>query len=154
MGKSISILEPSIVVEETTELVELIKQVNKVNHYETLRLRKDDTTIYVSITLSLILDIYGEPLAISIIVRDITKTTKAEEELLESEERYRIVTEQTGQRVYDYDSSTGKCKWAGAMEEVTGCSLKEFQELDKDFWIKNVVHANMNRMYENSQDME
>jgi PAS domain-containing protein len=58
----------------------------------------------------LVLDISGEQIAISIITRDITKTKKVEEELQESEERYRIITEQTGQMVYDYDSSTGKCK--------------------------------------------
>ena len=79
----------------------------------------------------MILDLFGESTTISIIARDITKTKKTEEELRESEERYRIVTEQTGQIVYDYDSSTGNCKWAGAIEEVTGYSLKEFQKLDK-----------------------
>ncbi len=154
IGKPLSILDPPKLAGETEELTELIKQGDQIYNYETLRLRKDGTTIYVSTTLSLVLDLFGESIAISIIARDITKTKRAEEELRESEERYRVVTEQTGQIVYDYDSSTGNCKWAGAVEEVTGYSLKEFQKLDKDFWIKNVFHADMNRMYENFQDME
>ncbi|HEY3362629.1 MAG TPA: MEDS domain-containing protein, partial [Methanosarcina sp.] len=106
LGKPISILEPSILVEETEELAELIKQGDKIHSYETLRLRKDSTIINVSLTLSPVFDATGKLTAISIIARDITKSKKAEEELRKSEERYRIVTERTGQVVYDYDLRT------------------------------------------------
>ena len=153
LGKPISILEPSILVEETEELAELIKQGDKIHNYETLRLRKDGTIINVSLTLSPVFDASGKLTAISVIARDITKSKKAEEELRKSEERYRIVTEQTGQVVYDYDSRTDKGSWAGAIEEVTGYSFEELQKFGKDFWIKNIHRADTNHVDEKFQNV-
>ncbi len=141
MGKPISILEPSILVEETDELAELIKQGDKIHNYETLRLRKDGTTINVSLTLSPVFDASGELTTISVIARDITTSKKAEEKLRKSEERYRIVTKQTGQVIYEYDLRTDKGIWAGAIEEVTGYSFEELQKFGKGFWVTNIHHA-------------
>ena len=81
IGKSVSILAPSHLREETKKLTEMVIQGEKVHQYETLRLRKDDTIINVSITLSPVFDITGKLVAISGIVRDVTERTKAEEAL-------------------------------------------------------------------------
>ncbi len=119
LGKPISILELSILVEETEELVELLKQGDRIHHYETLRLRKDGKIINISLTLSPIFDESENLIAVLVIGRDITKSNKLKEKLQKSEEKYRIITEHTGQVIYDYDSRTGKCNWAGSIEEVT-----------------------------------
>ena len=134
-------------------MAELIKQGDKIHSYETLRLRKDSTIINVSLTLSPVFDATGKLTAISIIARDITKSKKAEEELRKSEERYRIVTEQTGQVIYDYDSRIDKYSWAGAMEEVTGYSFEELQKFGKDFWIKNIHRTDKNHVDEKSRNL-
>ncbi len=146
LGKPISILDPSRLVEETKELIELIIQGDRIHHYETLRLRKDGTIINVSLTLSPVFDASGELTAISVIARDITKSKRAEEKLRENEERYRLVTEQTGQVVYEYDLRTDESSWAGAIEEVTGYSFEELQKFGKDFWIKNIHRIDMNHV--------
>ena len=146
LAKPISILEPSILVEETEELAELIKQGDKIHSYETLRLRKDGTIINVSLTLSPVYNSSGKLTAISVIARDVTKSKKEGEKLRKSEERYRVVTEQTGQVVYEYDSRTDKYSWAGAIEEVTGYSFEELQKFGKDFWIKNIHRVDMNHV--------
>ena len=88
--------------------------------------------------------------AISVIARNITKSKNTEKELQQSEERYRIVTEQTGQMVYDYDLKTNKNKFAGAIEEVTGYNLEEFQKLGKDFWTEDILDSDPNRVYKRS----
>ncbi|SRR5664279_3526413 len=56
LGKPMSILEPSTLVEEAKELIELIKQEDRIHHYETSQLRKDGKIINVSLTLSPIFD--------------------------------------------------------------------------------------------------
>ena len=81
LGKHISILTPPLLVEETKKLVEMIKQGERVRHYETSRLRKDSMIINVSITLSPVFDGSEKLIAISIISRDITERKKAEESL-------------------------------------------------------------------------
>ena len=87
VGKPASILDPPSLVKETEELAELIKQGDKIHHYETLRLRKDGKIINVSLTFSPVYDASEELTAVSVIARDITESKKAEEELKKNEER-------------------------------------------------------------------
>ena len=86
MGKNVSILEPDNLKGEIKKLSEKIKQGEKIQHYETLRLKKDGTIINVSITLSPVFDVSGKLVAISAIARDITKRTKAEKLLAKIED--------------------------------------------------------------------
>ncbi len=81
IGKSISILESDSFKGETKRLIEKIKKGERIRHYETLRLKKDNSSINVAITLSPVFDTSGELVAISTIARDITERKKAEEEL-------------------------------------------------------------------------
>jgi PAS domain S-box-containing protein len=153
VGKPVSFLDPSSLVKETEELAELIKQGDKIHHYETLRLRKDGKIINVSLTFSPVYDASEELTAISVIARDITESKKAEEKLKKNEERYRTATEQTGQVLYDYDLRTDKYTWAGAIEEVTGYSFEELQKFGKDFWIKNIHRIDTNYVEEELQNV-
>ncbi len=81
LGKDISILEPDYLKGEIKFFSEKIKQGEKVQHYETLRLKKDGTLINISVTLSPVFNASGELAAISTIARDITERKKAEEAL-------------------------------------------------------------------------
>ena len=76
LGKHISILEPDNLKGEIKQLVGKIKQGKKIQHYETLRLKKDGTTINISVTLSPVFDSSGKLVAISAIARDITERKK------------------------------------------------------------------------------
>ena len=86
LGKNVSILEPDDLKGEIKQLIEKIKQKEKIRHYKTLRLKKDGTIINVSITLSPVFDTSRELVAISAIARDITKITKAEKLLAKIED--------------------------------------------------------------------
>lgn len=57
----------------------------------------------------------------------------SEEKLRESEERHRLVIEQTGQLVYDYDVSSQTVRLSGAIMEVTGFKPDDI-ESSRDFW--------------------
>lgn len=73
MGKNVSILEPDNLKGEIKQLFDKIKQGKKVKRYETLRLKKDGIAVNVSVTLSPIFDVSGNPVAFSGIARDITE---------------------------------------------------------------------------------
>ena len=81
LGKNFSILEPDNLKGEIKQFSEKIKKGEKIQHYETLRLKKDGTIINVSVTLSPVFDASGELVALSAIVRDITESIKAKEAL-------------------------------------------------------------------------
>lgn len=138
LGKPANFLIPSALNNESKRLVEMVKRGEKVHQYETSRLRKDGRIIDVSMTLSPIFDISGELAAVSIIARDITESKKAEERLQRSEERYRIIAEQTGQLIYEYDTEDGRIYWAGAIEKVTGYTQEELMNIGIELWINNV----------------
>ena len=73
IGKHISILEPDNLKGEIKLLVGKIKQGKEIQHYETLRLKKEGTTINISVTLSPVFDSTEKLIAISAIARDITE---------------------------------------------------------------------------------
>ena len=81
MDKPISILLPSDRPREMDELLRKIRGGTRIEHYETLRKHKDGGLIYVSLTLSPILDSAGAPIGASSIARDITERKRIEEQL-------------------------------------------------------------------------
>lgn len=74
---------------------------------------------------------------------------KTEDALFSSEERYRIVTDQTGHLIYDYDANMKTIEWFGAIKVVTGYSKTAFPDVYKRHFnelihpddLKNVLEA-------------
>ncbi|HKQ74900.1 MAG TPA: ATP-binding protein, partial [Blastocatellia bacterium] len=92
IGKSIAILIPPERMSEEPQILERIRRGERINHYETVRRRKDGHEIDISLTLSPIRDKSGKIIGASKIARDITerKRVEIERELLllkESEAR-------------------------------------------------------------------
>jgi len=81
IGKPVSVLIPPEHREEFNSILRKIRQGEEVQHYETERLRKDGTRIFVSIAVAPIRDAAGNLLGASTIARDITEQKKAQEEL-------------------------------------------------------------------------
>ena len=72
----------------------------------------------------------GEPQYFGDIITDISEQKDTQRLLAESEERYRIITEQTGQMLYDCRLENGNIFWAGTIRALTGYSKTEFKDKD------------------------
>jgi PAS domain S-box-containing protein len=72
------------------------------------------------------------------VMLDIAGRKRTEEQLQKSEERYRLIAEQTGQLIYDIDLGNGHIEWAGAVKELTGYSQKEMENLDFYDWLEHI----------------
>ena len=81
VGKPVSILLAPDRPREMDEIFTKIRKGERVDHYETLRRRKDGTLIYVSLTVSPIHDTSGRLIGASSIARDISERKRTDEQL-------------------------------------------------------------------------
>ena len=89
LGRHISILAAPGRENEMPQILARIRRGEKVDHYETVRRRKNGSLVAISLTVSPICDEAGRIIGASKIARDITETKRAEEALRASEERFR-----------------------------------------------------------------
>jgi diguanylate cyclase (GGDEF)-like protein/PAS domain S-box-containing protein len=82
IGKPITLIVPPDHREELTGVFESLRRGERIEHYETTRMRKDGTRVDVSISISPILDAQGRPVGATTITRDITYRRQAERQLL------------------------------------------------------------------------
>ncbi len=82
LGRSVSILVPASRPEELPAMYSWIREGHKIDGYETVRLKKDGTTMDVSLALSPIKDNRGKVVGVSAIERDITQRKREEAERL------------------------------------------------------------------------
>jgi two-component sensor histidine kinase len=78
IGKSIFTLIPPDLRHEEPGIIERIRREERIEHYETVRRRKDGSLIDVSLTVSPVKDETGEVVGASKIVRDISERKKAQ----------------------------------------------------------------------------
>jgi two-component system, chemotaxis family, CheB/CheR fusion protein len=91
LGKSILIIIPPDQHYEEQRILESIRRGQRIEHYETVRRRKDGTLVDISLTVSPVKDGFGRILGASKIARDITerKRAQARQELLTREIQHR-----------------------------------------------------------------
>jgi two-component system NtrC family sensor kinase len=85
IGQPVTLLVPAERIDEEAQILEKLKQGEQVEHFETLRQRKDGTLIDISLTISPVLDTTGRIIGISKIARDITGRKQTQEALQKSE---------------------------------------------------------------------
>src|ERR1044072_6087415 len=87
IGRSIKVIVPPDRFPEEDHVLSEIRAGRAVDHFETIRIRKDGTELHVSLTVSPIRDVSGRVIGASKIARDITERRRAEQMLAEAEVR-------------------------------------------------------------------
>jgi PAS domain S-box-containing protein len=95
VGKPVTILIPPDRLNEEVSILSKLRSGERIDHYETIRVRKDGTFINVSLSVAPIRDISGTVIGASKIARDVTLRKKTELALQASEARLRAVVEAT-----------------------------------------------------------
>jgi two-component system CheB/CheR fusion protein len=108
VGRHASFLYPPGRKDEVDVIVRQVRDGRPVERLETSRVRKDGTSVDVSVTYSPILDSSNNIVGISAIARDITALVRARQEIAEREERIRLLLDSTAEAIYGIDL-TGVC---------------------------------------------
>jgi PAS domain S-box-containing protein len=101
IGQPMLMLFPEGRGDEEADILEKIARGESIDHFETVRVRKDGTHIDVSVTISPIRNAQGEIIGASKIARDISERRRAEQKLLMQLVRlelFGLITHAIGQR--------------------------------------------------------
>ncbi len=82
IGRSITTVIPPERLGEETSIVARVRKGERIDHYETIRMRKDGTRIHVSLTVSPVKDSTGRIVGASKIARDITEKKEKEDRIV------------------------------------------------------------------------
>jgi PAS domain S-box-containing protein len=99
VGQSITILIPPDRQDEEPKILSRLRRGERVDHFQTIRRRKDGELLDISLTISPVRDV-GNIVGASKIARDITQQKRAEEALFASEARFRQLANAMPQMVW------------------------------------------------------
>lgn len=94
LGNPVTILVPQDRLDEESGILARIRRGERVDHYETVRRRKDGKLLHISLSVSPVKDDQGQIIGASKIARDITARKKAEQELAQAMEREKIARQE------------------------------------------------------------
>ena len=106
VGQSIRVLIPPDRQNEEAEILARLNRGERLEHYETVRRKKNSQLCEISLTVSPIRDAEGRLLGASKIARDITERNRAQRALFESQEQWRVTLESIGDAVVATDRSS------------------------------------------------
>jgi PAS domain S-box-containing protein len=127
VGKSMLMLLPRERANEEGEILARIAHGESIQHFETVRVRKDGQSIDVSVTISPIKESNGTVVGASTIARDITEHKRAEEELARSRQvlqsqtlMLRSVLDSMAEGLVAADAQGRFLIWNRAAERIVG----------------------------------
>ena len=103
IGRPITMIIPPELRDEENDILRRVRAGERIEHYETRRVSKDGKTIDVSITVFPVRDAEGRIIGASKIARDISENKRRDAILRDSEERFRLATNNVGGGVYTLD---------------------------------------------------
>ena len=89
VGQHISVIIPRDRLDEERSILARLNRGERIDHFDTIRLRKDGSEVEISVSISPVRDASGKIIGASKIARDITGRKRVERELYESEQRFR-----------------------------------------------------------------
>jgi PAS domain S-box-containing protein len=126
IGKPVTILIPEGHEDEEPAILARLRVGKRIEHYETVRIRKDGTLVNISLTVSPIRGPNGEIIGASKIARDITEKKRTEEALRAREEELTDFVENSVVGLH-WVGPDGTILWANRAElELLGYEREEY----------------------------
>lgn len=144
LGQTITCLFPPDRLEEEEFIIERLRNGERIDHFETVRVHKSGRPIHVSVTTSPIRDAAGNIIGASKIARDITP-------LMLERARLQLVLEATGNGLWDWDVASGKVYRSDHYLSIVGYTPDDDTH-DFDFFQRTVHPQDLQRVLQNIAD--
>jgi PAS domain S-box-containing protein len=142
IGQPITLLIPPDHLDEEPDILQRLRRGERIEHYETIRRRKDGTLLNVSLSVSPMRDIKGTIVGASKIARDVTDRKRAEQAVRASEVRFRLMADSAPVLIWMADTSKA-CTWFNkAWLEFSNRTME--QELGFG-WVQNIHPDDLDR---------
>lgn len=135
IGKPITILIPPELLDQEPQILARLRRGDSIDHFETVRVRKDGTRVEISLSVSPVRNALGQIVGAAKIVRDITHQKHIEETLRQTNERFRTMADSAPVLIWMADQNKN-CTWFNrGWLDFTGRTLE--QEVGFG-WLQNV----------------
>jgi PAS domain S-box-containing protein len=142
IGQPITMLIPPDHLDEEPGILQRLRRGERIEHYETIRRRKDGALLNVSLSVSPMRDNSGRIVGASKIARDVTHQKRAAEAIRASEMRFRRTADSAPVLIWMADASKA-CIWFNkAWLEFSNREME--QELGFG-WVQNIHPEDMDR---------
>jgi PAS domain S-box-containing protein len=126
IGKPVTILIPPDRQDEESTIIQRVRGGQHIEHYETVRLRKDGRSMDISLTVSPVRNAQNEIIGASKIARDITERKRAEEIARRAQQEFRDFVENASVGMHWVDPD-GIILWANRTEmDMLGFGPEEY----------------------------
>jgi PAS domain S-box-containing protein len=126
IGKPVTTLIPPDRQDEEDAIIKSILGGQRIEHYETVRLRKDGGLIDISLSVSPVKNVLGKVIGASKIARDITERKRAEEAARRAEQEFRDFVENASVGMH-WIGPDGIILWANRTEmDMLGFTREEY----------------------------
>src|SRR5687767_1187986 len=120
IGKPVTVLIPADHIDEEVGILARIRRGERVEHYETVRQRKDGSLVEVSLTISPIKSADGRIIGASKVARDVSKQRQAQRLLDESAERLHLALAASNLGDWSWDVRTDLVTFSETAAQIFG----------------------------------
>ena len=121
VGRSIRLIVPPDRQAEEDRVLSAIRRGEIIDHFETVRQRKDGTLVPISLTVSPIRDLSGEIVGASKIARDLSRTQRVQRDAL----RLAAIVDSSDDAIVGKDLNSIITSWNAAAQRMFGYSAEE-----------------------------
>ncbi len=149
VGRSIMKLIPRDRIAEERAIVNRLRRRQRVDHYETVRIRKDGRPIEVSVSVSPIADADGRVIGACKIARNITERKQAEEMLRRNEQLTRAILDTAADAIITIDQRGTIRSANAATERLFGYTAAELVGKNVNVLMPEPFHSEHDRYLRN-----
>ncbi len=125
IGQPCAVMIPEDRSHEESQIIEKLRRGERIEQFETVRVRKDGSRLDVSLTFSPVRDAEGRVIGASKIARDITEPKRAEEKLAAALQRLQAHVNNSPLAVIEFDPDFRVTAWSEGAERMFGWSASE-----------------------------